>query len=677
MSSDDELEREQARLDAARRALAAMRERTATLLSDLRAAGKPDLDLEATLSHRLTLLAETSRPLFFGRTDHTDGTRWYIGRRHVEDAAANPLVIEWRVPAATPFYRARPGDPLGLERRRQFMVDGTTVTSFADDLFGELATPGEQRLRGGDALLAELERTRAGEMVDIVATIQVEQDEVVRAPLPGILAVQGGPGTGKTAIGLHRAAYLLYNHPELAQSGVLVVGPSRTFIRYIGQVLPSLGETAVVQVALADLVHGVVATIEDDHEVARLKGDLRAGALVAAALANLRGTADADLVVDVGVRRISVAAGDVNAIAERIAARGGPYRSGRAALRVQLLSAIHRRVVSAAGADVDKARLDREVRAQPGFDKVLDACWPAVSAKGLVGALLSDRRRLAAAASGVFSDQEWHLLLRKRAAGRTTWTSSDLPLVDEAEWLIAGRGRTFGHVVADEAQDLTPMQVRMLARRNPAASFTVLGDLAQATGPFTPRSWEEATAPLACAARGEEGFALAELSLGYRAPATVLELASRLLPEAAPGIVPTEAVRPGRTPASIMRVSPDELAGAVAFEAARLGEQGFYVGCIVPDGNRGAVLAALRRQGTQFGIAERDGLLQPITVVTPRGAKGLEFDAAVVVEPAEIAGQDPTGAGLRLLYVCLTRPIQHLTIVHSADLPAGLADTRT
>jgi DNA helicase IV len=673
MSSDDELEREQAKLDTARRALAAMRERTASLLTDLRAAGKPDLDLEATLSHRLKLLAETNRPLFFGRTDHIDGTRWYIGRRHVEDSTGNPLVIEWRVPAATPFYRARPADPLGLDRRRQFMIDGTTVTSFADDLFGELAASGEQRLRGGDALLAELERTRAGEMADIVATIQVEQDEVVRAPMPGILAVQGGPGTGKTAIGLHRAAYLLYNHPELAQSGVLVVGPSRTFIRYIGQVLPSLGETAVVQVALADLVHGVAATAEDAAEVARLKGDLRAAALVAAALGQLRGRADTDLVVDVGLRRIGVPAGEVNAIAERIAERGGPHRSGRAALRAQLLSAVHRRVVGVMGVDVDKARLDREVRAQASFDKVLDACWPAVSARGLVGELLSDRRRLAKAAAGIFGDEEWPLLLRKRAGAKSSWTTSDLALVDEAEWLIAGRGRTFGHVVADEAQDLTPMQVRMLARRNPAASFTVLGDLAQATGPFTPRSWEEATAPLTGVGDGRASFALSELTLGYRAPATVLELASRLLPEAAPGVVPTEAVRRGKTPPSIMRVPPAELAATAAGEAARLAEQGFYVGCIVPEGARSGVLAALRRQGTHFGIAERDGLLQPVTVVTPRGAKGLEFDAAVVVEPAEVAGQDSGGAGLRLLYVCLTRPIQHLTIVHSEELPAGLS----
>lgn len=669
MSSDNELAREQAALDSSRRALSAMRTRTATLLTELRAAGKPDPDLEATLSHRLALLAETSRPLFFGRTDHLDGARYYIGRRHVEDAAGNPLVLEWRVPAATPFYRARPAEPLGLTRRRQFMIEGGAVTSFADDLFGELARSGEQRLRGGDALLAELERTRTGEMADIVATIQVEQDEVVRAPLAGVLAVQGGPGTGKTAIGLHRAAYLLYNHPELAQSGVLVVGPSRTFIRYVAQVLPSLGETAVVQVALGDLVHGVAATSDDPVPVARLKGDLRSAALIRAALGNLLRVPATDLEVDIGVRRVVVQAAEVDAIAGRIAARGGPYRAGRAALRAQLLGAIHRKLVVSAGIDVDERRLDQEARQQPGFSKVLEGRWPAVSAKGLVADLLSDRRQLAAAARDIFTDDEWTLLLRKRVSGKVPWTTSDLPLVDEAEWLIAGRGRTFGHVIADEAQDLTPMQVRMLARRGPSGSFTVLGDLAQATGPFTPRSWEEATAPLPI----EAGYELASLTLGYRAPATVLELASRLLPVAAPGVGATDAVRPGRTPPSVLRVDPAELGETVASEAVRLSEMRYYVGCIVPDGARHEVIAALRRREVHFGIAERDGLLQPITIVTPRGAKGLEFDAAVVVEPSAIAAGDPGGAGLRLLYVCLTRPIQHLSIVHSEDLPAPLA----
>ena len=669
--SSDELEREQNALDRARSALATMRERTSALLSDLRAAGKPDLDLEATLSYRLKLLAETSRPLFFGRIDQADGDRWYVGRRHVEDREGTPLVLEWRVPAAAPFYRARPNDPLGLERRRQFMIDGTTVTSFADDLFGELATSGEQRLRGGDALLAELERARTGEMADIVATIQAEQDEVVRAPLAGVLAVQGGPGTGKTAIGLHRAAYLLYNHPELAQTGVLVVGPSRTFIRYVAQVLPSLGETSVVQLALGDLVHGVTATADDPPDVARLKGDLRAADLVAAAVGNLRGGTEVDLDVSVGVRRVRVRAEEVNALASRIAERAGPFRAGRAALRARLLSAVHREVVAFGGSNVDKARIDTEVKAQAVFDKVLDACWPAVSAKGLISELFSNRRRLAAAAAGIFDDDEWPQLLRSRpgagAGVRTIWTTSDLALIDEAEWLIAGRGRTFGHVVVDEAQDLTPMQVRMVARRGPAGSFTVLGDLAQATGPFTPTSWEETARPLP----KKGGFELAYLTLGYRAPATVLEFASRLLPVAAPDVAPTEAVRPGRTPPMIERVEPARLAEAVATETARLADQGLYTGCIVPEAVRPSVLSALKRRGIDFGVAERDGLMQGVTVVSPRGAKGLEFEAVVVVEPAEIAGEER--AGLRLLYICLTRPIQHLSIVHSADLPAGLS----
>jgi DNA helicase IV len=244
----DELVREQAVLDHAHACLDAMRARAQETLARMHATGGfDDLAHEVALRRRIAVLGDSSRPLVFGRIDE-DGPgapRWYIGRRHVEDERANPAVVEWRTRVAEPFYRARPGAPMGLTRRRHLMVDGRTVVSYADDLLGDDAEAlGDVRIRGGDALLAELERARTGQMLDIVSTIQVEQDEAIRAPLDGVLAVQGGPGTGKTAIGLHRAAYLLYNHPELARSGVMVLGPSRAFLGYIAQVLPSLGEEA-------------------------------------------------------------------------------------------------------------------------------------------------------------------------------------------------------------------------------------------------------------------------------------------------------------------------------------------------------------------------------------------------------------------------------------------------
>ena len=275
---DEEVAAEQAYLEHALASLGAMRQRAERLLHDLIAAGNPDLDYVASLSRRVSLLADSPRPLLFGRIDEEEGPTWHIGRRHVEDARSDPVVVDWRAPVSVPFYRASARDALGLARRRQIMVDRREVVAVADDLFGggseETATT---RLRGGDALLAELERARTGEMLDIVATIQAEQDEIIRAPLDLLLTVQGGPGTGKTAVGLHRAAFLLYNHPTLSRDGVLVLGPSRAFLRYIAQVLPSLGEEAVVQTTIADIAPKAKVRLEEPMEVRRIKGDARMG----------------------------------------------------------------------------------------------------------------------------------------------------------------------------------------------------------------------------------------------------------------------------------------------------------------------------------------------------------------------------------------------------------------
>ena len=274
-------------LDRAHDALSDMRARAEVLLEDVRSAGNPDLDYQAALVHRVAVLSESPRPLLFGRIDEEDDDRsWHIGRRHVEDRRGDPVVVDWRAPVSVPFYRARADDSFGLKRRRQVMVDRRRVIAVADDLFGGVdADLSGTRLRGGDALLAELERARTGEMLDIVATIQAEQDEIIRAPLDRLLAVQGGPGTGKTAVGLHRAAFLLYNHPPLSRAGVLVIGPSRAFLRYISQVLPSLGEEAVIQTTIADLVPRARTEREDSPEVGRLKGDPRMAEVLAADLA--------------------------------------------------------------------------------------------------------------------------------------------------------------------------------------------------------------------------------------------------------------------------------------------------------------------------------------------------------------------------------------------------------
>ena len=680
MSSTD-LDLEQAALDRAHACLAAMREKARRLLDDARAAGGLELDLEQALIRRVSVLAESPRALCFGRIDQADGTTWRIGRRHVEDAAADPVVVEWRAPIAAPFYQARPSKPMGLARRRTLLVDDRTVLSLADDVFGGEAGKGsgaaaaavidDSGLRGRDALLAELDRARTGQMLDIVATIQAEQDEVIRAPLAGVMAVQGGPGTGKTAIGLHRAAYLLYSHPDLARTGVLVVGPSRTFLRYIAQVLPSLGEEAVTQVTLADLVPKVRVRATEAVEVQRLKGDVRMASVLANALAARQRLPDDDVEVRIGFVRLRLPAEDMAEIVLTLASRDAPYQAGRAALRDRLI-ALGRQVWRSMPSNLGTDDPDRHLRSAPEVKDALDRIWPTVSAAGLVNDLLSSRDRLSRAAAGLLDGEEQSALLRGAAPslGRAPWTAADLALVDEARDLIEGGTRTYGHVVLDEAQDLTPMQLRMVARRAPAGSVTMLGDLAQATGPWWHESWAEIADHLPQPRGGREET----LTLGYRAPGQVLDLASRLLPLAAPTVKATAAVRQGRRPPRILQVDRTDLFAAAGADAGALAaEEAFHVGVIVADEHVKPLAAALRAHHVDFGMPDQDGLARPVTLLPAPAAKGLEFDAVVVVEPAAIAasGADPA-AGLRLLYVALTRPLQHLTIVHAEPLPAGL-----
>ena len=326
---DPELAAEQEHLDYSHSALTAMRERAEALLNDLRGAGNPDLDYQAALVHRVNALADSPRPLLFGRIDEEDGGSWHIGRRHVENQDGDPLVVDWRAPISMPFYRARVEDSLGLKRRRQVMVDRRKVVSVADDLFsGSNVDASATHLRGGDALLAELERARTGEMLDIVATIQAEQDEIIRAPLELLVAVQGGPGTGKTAVGLHRAAFLLYNHPHLSRAGVLVLGPSRAFVRYIAQVLPALGEEAVIQTTIADIAPRVRVQGEDTPDVGRIKGDPRMVAVLDRALAGRRRPVKTSVVVRARSASCELTTEEINELARSIAEPLRPVQGG-------------------------------------------------------------------------------------------------------------------------------------------------------------------------------------------------------------------------------------------------------------------------------------------------------------------------------------------------------------
>jgi DNA helicase IV len=666
---DPELQAEQGYLEGAMTSLAVMRERAERLLQDLIAAGNPDLDYVAALSRRVALLADSPRPLLFGRIDEETGGIWHIGRRHVEDKKSDPVVVDWRAPIAVPFYRASAQEPLGLVRRRQIMVDRRSVVAVADDLFdGTDNETGTTRLRGGDALLAELERARTGEMLDIVATIQAEQDEIIRAPLEQLLTVQGGPGTGKTAVGLHRAAFLLYNHPSLSRDGVLVLGPSRAFLRYIAQVLPSLGEEAVVQTTVTDVAPKAKVRVHEPMEVRRLKGDLRMAELLRRALEGRRNRLDHDVSLRVRFARATLSTQRVNELVSSITSRPGPYKAGRLALRARLVSEARRAFRSSGRFGADEPWFERELTATEEFGTLLDTLWPTVSPAALVRDLLASADRLERYASDLLQSSEWPLLLRKKAASvsGTTWSIDDLALLDEASFLTGGRTRSYGHIVVDEAQDLTPMQFRMIARRTPTGSVTVLGDLAQATGPWSYKDWTDVREILK---RGSAAPQHAELTLGYRAPGRVLELASRLLPVAAPGVAPTSSIRRGRTEPTIRFVPTEEVSSASLAEAYALMADHALIAVIAPD-ELVPELVRLARRHEEVGLLERDAMSRPVTIVPAPAAKGLEFDAVVVAEPALIAGTD--SRGLRLLYVAMTRPIQHLSIVHGLPLPSPL-----
>jgi DNA helicase IV len=668
---DPELAAEQIYLDDAHDALSAMRSRAESLLEDVRIAGDPDLDYQAALVHRVHVLAESPRPLLFGRIDPESGESWHIGRRHVEDQRGDPVVVDWRAPVSMPFYRARSEDALGLRRRRQVMIDRRRVVAVADDLFGDVSADlSNTRLRGGDALLAELERSRTGEMLDIVATIQAEQDDIIRAPLERMVAVQGGPGTGKTAVGLHRAAFLLYNHPALSRAGVLVVGPSRAFLRYIAQVLPSLGEEAVIQTTIAQLAPRVRVSGEDGIDVRRLKGDPRMAAVIARALDQRRRPVENEVLLRARFATCTLSPAEVNGLVVSIAAGAAPYKSGRAALRARLLSLVRQRLRASGSMEANEPWLEREVTSSEAFRALVDHLWPSESPTAAVRALLSSSERLDRSAAGLLTRSECDLLLRRtgprgKPRAKAAWTPDDLPLLDEAAFLINGRTASYGHIVVDEAQDLSPMQFRMIARRAPSGSLTILGDLAQATGAWDYQGWDEILRHLPTVAPTR----LDELTLGYRAPGQVLDLASRLLAVAAPTVTPTQSIRRGKDGPRIHRVEPDQLVPAGVTEALRLAEIGHLVGLVVAPEHLAAAVAGAGDHD-QVGTLERDGISKSVTVVAAPEVKGLEFDAVVVVEPAAIAGSDRRG--LRLLYVAMTRPIRHLSIVHAQPLPEPL-----
>jgi DNA helicase IV len=656
---------EQAYLDEAYRCLAAMRARTARAASIAEGAAQAvdSAIAQQHLAHRLGSLDVDVPGLSFGRLDGDDGARWYVGRRHVEDHRGDPVVVDWRADVAVPFYRATAVDPLGLRRRRRFMMTGRRLDDLFDEVFDDPDSV-DAAHHGGipDPLLAELERERTGEMRDIVATIAAEQDEVIRAPLETCLVVQGGPGTGKTAVGLHRAAFLLYEHrSELDTAGMLVVGPNPIFLRYIAQVLPSLGETAVRQTTLERLLAGTAyrRRSRDGDDAARLKGDGRLAAVLSRAVASSVQPPEGRVEAATTWGMVRLDADTVLDAVADIHARAVPHNVGRAALRTRLVRLARQELVARRGEEVASVEaVDASLRADRGWQRTLDRIWPPLSAAALVRRLLANRDALRTAAAGLLDPDEQALLLRPptRRVADEPWTVDDLALLDEAEALLTGPPPAYGHVVVDEAQDLSAMGFRALARRSPDRSMTVLGDLAQATAPAAQSSWDDVVGHLGAPASARR----ADLHLGYRVPAAIVDVANRLLAEAAPGVTPCRSVRLDGQPPRFLAVE------------AALGAEGLHDRIVqaVADLIGGYTSVALIAPPALAPAAHR---LEGATVLAPPEAKGLEFDAVVVAEPATIAGGTPQG--LRLLYVALTRAVQELVVVHARPLPAALSSS--
>jgi len=663
---------ERARLEFAQSCLAAMRRRTAAKVADEDILAANEADAEAVrwqLQRRLASLDDDVAVLCFGRIDEEGGERWYVGRRHIEDGNGTPVVVDWRAGVATPFYRATLADPFGLERRLRFVF---TARELADVFEEDFSDPDSLAGSGGvpDPLLAELGRARTGQMRDIVATIQSEQDAIIRAPIETCLVVQGGPGTGKTAVGLHRAAFLLYEHRErLAREGVLVVGPNPVFLRYISQVLPSLGETSATQTTVDGLLalrFRIVAV--DPRPVAAIKGDARLAEVIVRAAADAIRVPDGGVTVRFRTRELTLATDDVRALVDAARRRDAPFATQRERFRQSLVRRAYDRYTGGVAIELDEHDFGVSLLADAVSRKAIDGCWRSVSPVALVRSLLTQRAFLARAADGLLSDDEQREVLRPRREA-DAWTAADLALIDEAESFVKGAPRRFGHVVVDEAQDLSPMQLRMLARRAHRHSMTVLGDLAQATGPASPTSWEATLAHLGRPANAQP----AELTMGYRLPGAFLALANRLLPMAAPGVAPSRSVRTDGDPPDLHAFAPELLVPSIAEHALVLAKEFGTVAVIASEARVDELRRAIEDRGVVLAEPGEVDPDRPLVVLSAGLAKGLEFDAVIVAEPAEIVADDPHG--VRLLFVALTRAVQHLALAYSAPLPSELSPT--
>ncbi len=716
------LDAEQRVVDALYSRLDDLRIEAADRLADVRrsgASGSPqnrsERDAFAQLyEDRIAQLDAVEDRLCFGKLDMVSGDRLYVGRIGLSDADLAPLLTDWRAPAATPFYAATAAQPSGVMKRRHLTTQGRTVTAVEDDVLDVealRASGNEASLAGEGALLAALDAKRTGRMSDIVATIQSEQDAVIRAPLQGALVVQGGPGTGKTAVALHRAAYLLYHHRDmLERRGVLLVGPSASFLRYIDHVLPSLGETGAVSTTLAGLVKGVRATTRDADDVAQLKGRLDLATVIRAAVRERQRVPQRDQEFSIDGRIVTLRRSDVRDAQARARRDGKPHNEARAAFAKDMINRLSRQVVEQLGSEIDeddRKEIARDLRDHRNLRIAINLCWLPLTAQQLVRDLLSKPHLLVACAPR-FTDAERALWMREKDA---PFTDADVPLLDEAAELLGelplahkpknddaaelryardvldmvggggivtaemladrmkattsrrsvaeraseDRSWTYGHVIVDEAQELSPMAWRMLLRRCPSRSFTVVGDVAQTSSPAGTRWWPETLDPLF-----QDGWRLRELTVSYRIPSAVAVAAQAFAKAAGLPVSDMSAARDVDDALASIAVADADAVARVAADAAEVEVEALA--------SRGGGLVAII--APEDLVARVAALAHPsIEVISAREAKGLEFDSVVIAEPATIASvpQD--------LYVALTRSTRRLVLVHHDALPAGLADT--
>jgi DNA helicase IV len=729
---------EQAYLDMLYRLLDEARDRTERALARTHGDGGAGGTFQARIEREVTAAEQARRlaqlnavehGLCFGRTDADPNTplhTLYIGRIGLRDDEHEPRLIDWRAPAAHPFYAATPKDPAGLIRRRHIYTRNRTVTGVDDEVFDldRLSEPERRSLSGEAMLIASITAGRTGRMGDVVATIQAEQDRVIRATLQGVLVVQGGPGTGKTVAALHRAAYLLYTHRRtLERRGVLVIGPNSTFLRYISQVLPSLGETDVVLSSIAELFPGVKAAPDDDPEAAVVKGDHKMVNVLRRAVRNLQQVPPDDLEVTVDGVVMTVPQEAVLRARDRARGLRKPHNVARKLFLTEMLGALTAAEARALGRQLDpedvpytRARLWDE----PPVRAALDALWPFLTPQRLVAGLLAEEGALRRAAPS-FSAAERSAVLRP--GNPDAWTVADVPLLDEAAQLLgtddtaekirrraaererraeekyarevleitglAGQGFVdaatlaewnrdpgqqlttaerawadpswaYGHVIVDEAQELSAMAWRMVMRRIPTRSLTVVGDVAQRGSAAGARSWAQMLDPYVRGRWREE-----LLTVNYRTPAEIMAVAADVLAAVGPGERPPESVREeGISPRAVRGLT--RAPEVVAEELAEMGDGG-RLAVIAP----GAQIADLARAIPAAVPGDRTEVLDsPIALLTVGQSKGLEFDRVVLVDPAGILAQSPAGG--HDLYVAITRATHRLTVVHDGDLPPSL-----